>query len=116
MDILYDTRTGKRYDLGDDRHEIENRRRRRADGTYMLYHEPHRLIPPYDHYGSVHEKMRELERRENELERRERHLEEMERREHRPVGYAAYPMDSYNDDIYWGDDIVARRGRRMRSY
>lgn len=73
----------------------------------------------YSHHGKMHEKMRELDEREMELEERERELEEMERMRHHKMGYAAYPMDTYGDDRYWGDDIEMRRGRkrgRMRSY
>lgn len=114
--IVYNLRSGRREYPGYG--EIEDRRRsRRADGTYMGYG---RFLPPYDHYGSDHERMKEIEERETELEERERMLEERERRqemigEDRPMvrrmGYESYPIDYYGDDRYYGDGPQMSRGR-----
>lgn len=66
--IVYDLNSGHReypgYDEIEDRRGGGRGRSRRSDGTYMEY--GHGFLPPYDHYG-MHEKMKEMEERENEL-------------------------------------------------
>lgn len=78
--------------------EIEDRRRRRADGTFMGYD---RGYSPVSHYG-VDRKMRELEEREAYLDEREAMMDEMERSRGRVrrIGYESYPMDSEGFDMY----------------
>lgn len=111
--IVYDLNSGRKEYPGYDEIEDRRGRSRRADGTYMGYG---RFLPPYDHYGS-HDKMKELEEREDELEERERRLEERERhhemkdREYRRMGYESYPTDYYGDERYYGDGPMMRRGR-----
>lgn len=90
---------GRGYD------EIEDRRRRRSDGTYMGYG----MYPSYHH----EEKMRELDRREAELERRERTLREKEGKMRR-VGYESYPEDHYEEEGYY--DYPEYRGPVRRYY
>lgn len=64
--IVYDLNSGHReypgYDEIEDRRGGGRGRSRRSDGTYMGYGGG-----IYDHYG-MHEKMKEMEERENELE------------------------------------------------
>lgn len=90
------------YEIGG--YGIEDRRRRRSDGTYMGYGYP------MDHHE---EKMRELERREAELDRRERMLQEKEGKMRR-VGYENYPMDTYGDEGYY--EYPEYRGPVRRYY
>lgn len=120
---IYDLNTGRREDYYPWREDmIEDRRgrSRRSDGTYMR----HEGYGPIDHYGH-HDKERELEERERELERRERRIEDM-RRYHeddgmsRPrIGYWRGPQDGFDevdDDRYYGDGPMMRRGRGGRYY
>lgn len=84
------------YDLGG--YEIEDRRRRRSDGTYMGVRRGY--MPPMSHHG-MSERMREIERREAELDEREAMLEERSAGRVRRVGYESYPIDHLEGEGYY---------------